>query len=181
MQRPRPRLRRLVTILAAVAVLSLPIAAFATHVFDDVDDDSVHAPGIEYVDATGITAGCDANNYCPNDELTRAQMATFLLRSSGNDPATPPSVNAASIAQITQVSDSNAVAGSAVNTASVSCPAGTMASGGGASTTGATNWRMAFSHPLADGTGWTARYVEKDGNLAIGTVTVWALCITVGS
>lgn len=178
MQRPRPR--RLVTILAAVGVLSVPIAAFATHVFDDVDDGSVHAPGIHYVADAGITLGCDANNYCPSDSLTRAQMGTFLYRSSGNDPATPPSVNAASIASIEQVTDSNAIAGSQVNTASVSCPAGTAVSGGGASTTGQANWRMAVSRPLANGTGWTATYVEKDGNLANGTVTVWALCIAVG-
>ncbi|WP_052665377.1 S-layer homology domain-containing protein [Nitriliruptor alkaliphilus] len=178
MQRSRPR--RLVTILAAVAVLSVPIAAFATHVFDDVDDGSVHAPGIHYVADTGITLGCDANNYCPGDTLTRAQMGTFLYRSSGNDPATPPSVNAASIASIAQVSDSNTIAGSAVNTASVSCPEGTVVTGGGASTNNQGTWRMAVSRPLANGAGWTATYVEREGNLANGTVTVWALCIAVG-
>lgn len=178
MQRPRPR--RLVTILAAVAVLSVPVAAFATHVFDDVDDGSVHAPGIHYAEDTGITVGCDADNYCPSDTLTRAQMGTFLYRSSGNDPATPPSVNAASIASIEQVFDDNEIVGSAVNTASVSCPAGTAVTGGGAAATGEATWRMAFSRPLMDGTGWVARYVEKDGNLGNNTVTVWALCIAVG-
>src|SRR5687767_11127005 len=86
-------LRRLLVVALTTAVVA-PTAAYATHVFDDVEDDFTHAPGIEYVAEKGITTGCDANNYCPNNPLTRGQMATFLFRSSGNDPDTAPSVNA---------------------------------------------------------------------------------------
>jgi hypothetical protein len=181
MERPRrSRTRRVLLSIAAITLIAVPTAAFADHVFDDVSDGDVHAPGIEYVADAGITLGCDADNYCPNDSLTRAQMGTFLYRSSGNDPATDPSVNAASIDQIQLVTDSNAVAGSAVNTASVSCHDGTLATGGGSQTTTPTGWRLSYSRPLLDGTGWAAQYVENDGNLAIGTVTVWALCVAVG-
>ena len=86
-------LRRSLVVLITAAVVA-PTAAYATHVFDDVEDDFVHAPGIEYVADKGITTGCDANNYCPNNPLTRGQMATFLYRASGNAPGIAPSVNA---------------------------------------------------------------------------------------
>jgi len=67
-------------------LLVVPAVAFGTDVFDDVSDTSVHTDGIGF--------GCDATNYCPSDNVTRAQMGTFLYRLSGNDPATPPSVDA---------------------------------------------------------------------------------------
>ena len=89
-------LRRLLVVALTAAVVA-PTTAYATHVFDDVEDDFTHAPGIEYVAEKGITTGCDADNYCPNNPLTRAQMATFLFRASGNDPETAPSVNADTI------------------------------------------------------------------------------------
>jgi len=41
---------------------------------------------IEALAASGITAGCTAPpnpNYCPNDPVTRAQMAVFLSRALG--------------------------------------------------------------------------------------------------
>jgi hypothetical protein len=37
-----------------------------------------------------ITAGCSGGNYCPNDPVTRAQMAVFLLRSKNGVCYTPP-------------------------------------------------------------------------------------------
>ena len=50
--------------------------------FEDVDDDSSHAPNIDALAAAGITAGCgqDPLRYCPQRTITRAQMATFLAR-----------------------------------------------------------------------------------------------------
>ena len=49
--------------------------------FADVDPDGVHAEAIEAVLAKGITTGCgDGTNFCPDDEVTRAQMARFLER-----------------------------------------------------------------------------------------------------
>ena len=177
----RPRSRRPVLFVAIVAALAVPSVALAAH-FTDVDANDVHAPGIEYLADTGITLGCATNpdRFCPNDELTRAQMGSFLYRASGNDPNTPPSINAASIAEIELVEDDNAINGSAVNSASVSCPDGMMATGGGSQTTTPTGWLQAYSRPLSDGEGWTAQYVEKDGNLGVNTTTVWALCVAVG-
>lgn len=57
------------------------------------DNDSVHQNGIEAVAVAGITVGCNppANDrYCPGDNVSRAQAATFLARAyslpaDGND------------------------------------------------------------------------------------------------
>ena len=49
--------------------------------FTDTDG-NVHAPNIDALAAAGITAGCktDPLRYCPDQPVTRAQMATFLHR-----------------------------------------------------------------------------------------------------
>jgi hypothetical protein len=60
---------------------------------DFVDDEgSVFENDIERLAAAGITRGCNppANDrYCPEDPVTRAQMATFLGRALGLTPVTP--------------------------------------------------------------------------------------------
>jgi hypothetical protein len=64
--------------------------------FKDVQD-SVFVADIEWLGATGITKGCNppANDlYCPDDQVTRGQMAAFLARAFnytegvGSDPFT---------------------------------------------------------------------------------------------
>jgi hypothetical protein len=55
------------------------------------DDGNVHEGSIEPVAAAGITRGCNppANSrYCPDDAVTRGQMATFLSRSLDLAPTT---------------------------------------------------------------------------------------------
>jgi S-layer homology domain len=90
---PRRWVRAIVLVAVTAAVVA-PATVWAQSVFSDVPDGSTHAEGIEYVADKGITVGCEDDLYCPNDPVTRAQMATFLYRSSGNDPATAASVNA---------------------------------------------------------------------------------------
>ena len=178
----RPRARRLVLLVAVVAALAVPSIALAAH-FVDVDANDVHAPGIEYLADTGITLGCATNpdRFCPNDGLTRAQMGSFLFRASGNDPNTPPSVNAASIADVEMVEDFNEIQNSAVNTASVSCPAGMKVTGGGSQAQNPHDYTLIYSRPLNDGTGWVVQYGRSDGNLAANhRIDVWGLCVAVG-
>ena len=78
-------------------LVALPIGAYASHLFDDVSDTSVHFDGIEFMKDSGVTVGCGGSNFCPQDNVTREQMGTFMYRLSGNDPATAPSVNATQI------------------------------------------------------------------------------------
>jgi hypothetical protein len=48
--------------------------------FNDVPADYWAFSFIESLANSGITAGCDNNNYCPTSPVTRAQMAVFLER-----------------------------------------------------------------------------------------------------
>ena len=50
--------------------------------FADVDPDEWWAPFVERLAVLGVTAGCATGpaRYCPDDVVTRAQMATFLIR-----------------------------------------------------------------------------------------------------
>jgi len=46
------------------------------------DEGSVHEPAINRIAAAGVTGGCPQGPtlFCPNGEVTRGQMATFLVR-----------------------------------------------------------------------------------------------------
>jgi len=50
--------------------------------FTDVVVGSIHAADINALAAEGITRGCSRNplRYCPDQPVTRAQMASFLVR-----------------------------------------------------------------------------------------------------
>ena len=48
--------------------------------FADVDPDSVHAPNINAVAEAGITTGTTATTFNPEGQVTRAQMASLLIR-----------------------------------------------------------------------------------------------------
>lgn len=60
------------------------------NVFNDVAADDFAAAWIEALANEGITAGCGGGNYCPNRNITRAEMAVFLLRTLNGNTYTPP-------------------------------------------------------------------------------------------
>ncbi len=66
-----------------------PPAATGT-VFSDVPRSHWAASWIEQLAADQITGGCDASNYCPEQAVTRAQMAIFLLRAEHGKDYGPP-------------------------------------------------------------------------------------------
>ncbi|HEX6299240.1 MAG TPA: S-layer homology domain-containing protein [Acidimicrobiia bacterium] len=78
-------------ILALGVTLSLGLASAAVAVgfpggtfFDD--DGNTHEGAIEAIAAEGITKGCNPaqnTNYCPDEAVTRGQMAAFLVRALG--------------------------------------------------------------------------------------------------
>ncbi|MEX2620209.1 MAG: S-layer homology domain-containing protein [Egibacteraceae bacterium] len=57
--------------------------------FVDVNASSVHAGNIAALAEAGITQGCGANRFCPDDVVRRDQMASFLIRTF--DEVRPPS------------------------------------------------------------------------------------------
>ena len=82
------RSSRLITVVAVVATLIGGAPAFGSDgvqypgpsgTFTD-DDGSTHEENIEAMVVAGITQGCEENLYCPDKEITRAQVASFLDR-----------------------------------------------------------------------------------------------------
>jgi peptidoglycan/xylan/chitin deacetylase (PgdA/CDA1 family) len=73
--------------------------------FRDVPSTSTHAVAITRLQELGITQGCGDDRYCPDEDVTRAQMASFLYRALDLPPGrddlfrdvTPGSPHAAAI------------------------------------------------------------------------------------
>jgi subtilisin family serine protease len=57
-----------------------PPAVGATTGFGDVPLDATYAPWVKQLAAEGITAGCGGGNFCPLQNVNRAQMSIFLVR-----------------------------------------------------------------------------------------------------
>ncbi len=55
----------------------------ATATFNDVPTGHWAFQHIEAVASSGITSGCSASAYCPDQPITRAQMAVFLAKALG--------------------------------------------------------------------------------------------------
>ena len=52
------------------------------NLFDD-DNGLIHEADINRLATAGITSGCDVRKFCPDQPVTRAQMASFLVRALG--------------------------------------------------------------------------------------------------
>ncbi|GEM_PF-6383046 len=76
-----------------------PPAASGT-VFADVPQSYWAADWVEQLASDGITGGCDASNYCPDSNVTRAQMAIFLLRSEHGSSYAPPAASGTQFADV---------------------------------------------------------------------------------
>ena len=71
-----------VGIVALVTVAAT--TAYATHVFNDVEDGRFYAEPAEWAADNGITNGCGNGNFCPNDPVTRGENITFAKRYDDN-------------------------------------------------------------------------------------------------
>ncbi|HVR79683.1 MAG TPA: S-layer homology domain-containing protein [Acidimicrobiia bacterium] len=79
------RFRRLAwTIAGSLAlVTAIPLAVIAAHSFNDVPDSNEFHGSIEWLKDNGVTVGCNppANTeFCPDDNIPREQMASFMRR-----------------------------------------------------------------------------------------------------
>ncbi|MBL8211950.1 MAG: S-layer homology domain-containing protein, partial [Bryobacterales bacterium] len=59
--------------------------------FEDVPATHPQFKWIQKLRSLGITTGCTTLRYCPNDPVTRGQMAVFLVRSRFGETFTSPS------------------------------------------------------------------------------------------
>jgi S-layer homology domain len=63
------------------------------HVGDSFPDVPTSYPFYSYIETIfhkGITGGCGGTSYCPDGDVTRAQMAAFLLKAKNGKAYTPP-------------------------------------------------------------------------------------------
>jgi hypothetical protein len=81
--------------IVVAGVLALPAGiALAAHQFGDVPNSNIFHSDIDALVDSGVTAGCGSGNYCPNQAVTRGQMAAFLNRLGALAPGKTPVVNA---------------------------------------------------------------------------------------
>ncbi len=69
--------------------LDAPVERVAFSGYFSDDDGNVHEPAIDTLYEAGITAGCelDPPRYCPESPITRGQIAAFIARTFGLEPA----------------------------------------------------------------------------------------------
>ena len=72
--------------MASFLARAMDLPDSSTDFFSD-DNASQHEGNINRIAAAGLTVGCTATSFCPDGVVTRAQMATFLVRAL-NLPAT---------------------------------------------------------------------------------------------
>ncbi|MFP4634432.1 MAG: S-layer homology domain-containing protein [Nitriliruptoraceae bacterium] len=95
-RRPR-RVITLVLATAAITAMTTVGAMAGSSMFTDVDAGDTHEESIGWMAQSGVTSGCTSDEYCPDDEVTRAQMATFMQRLAGQADGVDPSVDAAEL------------------------------------------------------------------------------------
>ena len=87
---PENSVTRAMMAVFMLASLGEPPADTCTGMFGDADGlavGDVFCRFIERFAALGITGGCGGGNYCPNDPVTRAQMAVFIEAALEASPA----------------------------------------------------------------------------------------------
>jgi hypothetical protein len=84
----------------ALAVLASGTAVAGQSAFGDTSGNT-HEAAVSWLAGTGITSGCSDGRFCPDAPVTRGQMASFLRRLAGHDPAVPASVDAATVGGLT--------------------------------------------------------------------------------
>ena len=73
---------RLLAIVAFVvfAFVNSPASSAPCDGFTDVDDTSPFCTNVAWMKSRNITLGCTSSLYCPNEPVTRLQMAAFMYR-----------------------------------------------------------------------------------------------------
>jgi hypothetical protein len=97
-------------LLLGVALSFLCSSAVAQYCdgFTDVPSSSPFCPDVTWLKTYGITEGCSAGMFCPNEDVTRLQMAAFMHR-LGENPAFVNGGNAFGVTAVLGTSDNNSL------------------------------------------------------------------------
>jgi hypothetical protein len=98
--------------MASFLVRAMELPPQTTGPFSDITN-SIHAPNINALAAAGITTGCTTTAYCPDQVVSREQMATFLTRAL---ELTPSQHNFADVGTGTHAQDIGAIAAAGITT-----------------------------------------------------------------
>jgi ELWxxDGT repeat protein len=82
------------------ATLMTQLSVISNVYFRDVKPDYWAFPWVERLAAAGLTSGCGEEAYCPEDAVTRAQMAVFLLRGKHGSSYVPPAASGGVFADV---------------------------------------------------------------------------------
>jgi len=99
------RWARIAMVVGVTALIVAPLTAVATHSFNDVPNDNTFHEDIAWLKDAAVTLGCNPptnNLYCPDDDVTREQMAAFMRRLAENqvvDAATAVTAESAETAE----------------------------------------------------------------------------------
>lgn len=158
------RPRRLTIAIGLVLVLLLaPAVVLASHQFSDVPNSHSFHGDIHAVAAAGVTSGCGGGKYCPDDFITRGQMAAFINRLGALAGNKTPVVNADRIdgldstgflpSAFYQVHKTLTVPSSGAATATTNCDTGDRATAAGYYNVLA-GTHIYGDYPSSNGIGW---------------------------
>jgi hypothetical protein len=75
----RKKSRGFVVVAATIALVALSATiVLANHDFPDVATGAYYHSSVSWLVDRGVTSGCGGGKYCPNNNVTRGQMAVFL-------------------------------------------------------------------------------------------------------
>ena len=100
--RPPTRLTTIALTAIIAVLLAAPTAVWAAHQFTDVPNSHTFHNAIGWMKDNNITVGCNppANTqYCPEDNVTRGQMAAFMKRLAENQVVDAASVNGVTVSR----------------------------------------------------------------------------------
>jgi len=86
------RLSRGLVIVALMLTALMPMSIAASHRFTDVPDSNPFHAAIDAIANAGITGGCGATTYCPDQAVTRGQMGAFMHRGLGRVAINQPDI-----------------------------------------------------------------------------------------
>ena len=72
-----------IALIVLMAVVAMPLAVSAAASFVDVPDTHTFSADIQWLADAGVTKGCNPpenTRFCPDEVVTRGQMAAFLHR-----------------------------------------------------------------------------------------------------
>src|SRR6185436_18029877 len=89
---PNDTLTRAQAAVIVTKVFGMPLPSSGSQVFTDVPTNHWAFPYIQALIESGFTAGCSTSpkKFCPDDLVTRGQLAVFFARGLGHTPAYVP-------------------------------------------------------------------------------------------